>query len=121
MDAYMRRAGRILVHFMALRLLDYRVRINVKMQREFRVRELKDAPNATEWLTLLGDVLHGRHERSSDIMHRLDYLPDELASAHGGRLPRCGGNSRRRPSHWESRVLRLAEGLVALQGRKAQQ
>ena len=119
MDEYMRRASLLLVHFMALRLLDYRVGINVKMKREFRVGELKDAPNATEWLTLLGDVVHGRHERSRDIMSRLDFLPDDLANALESDYPDVAATladdqAIRNP------VFRLAEGLVALQGRKAQ-
>lgn len=119
MDEYMRRARRLLVHFMALRLLDYRVSTNVKMKREFRVGKLKDAPNATEWLTLLGDVVHGRHERSGDIMNRLDFLPDDLASALESDYPDVAATladdqAIRNP------VLRLAEGLVALQGRNAQ-
>ena len=118
MDEYMRRARRILVHFMALRLLDYRVRINVKMKREFRVGELKDARNATEWLTLLGDVVHGRHERSSDILGWLGFLPDELANALENDYPDVAATladdqTIRNP------VFRLAEGLVALQGRSA--
>ena len=119
MDEYMRRTRRLLVHFMALRLLDYRVRINVRMKREFRVDELKDAPNATEWLTLLGDVVHGRHARSGDIMSRLDFLPDDLASALEDDYADVAATladdqAIRNP------VFRLAEGLVALQGRKVQ-
>ncbi len=119
MDEYMRRARRLPVHFMALRLLDYPVRINVKMKREFRVRKLKDAPNATEWLTLLGDVVHGRHERSRDIMNRLDFLPDDLASALENDYPDVAetlADDQAIPNP----VLRLAEGLVALQGGSAQ-
>lgn len=119
MDEFMRRARRLLVHFMALRLLDYSVGNNIKMKREFRVGELKDAPNATEWLTLLGDVVHGRHERSGDVMHRLVYLPDDLASHMEDDYPDVAGTladdeAIRNP------VFRLAEGLVALQGSKAQ-
>ena len=119
MDEYMRRARRLPVHFMALRLLDYRVRANVKMKREFRVGELKDAPNATEWLTLLGDVVHGRHERSSYIMNRLDFLPDELARALANDYPDVAATLADDQAI-QNPVFRLAEGLVILQGRAAQ-
>ena len=119
MDEYMRRARRLLVHFMALRLLDYRVSTNVKMKREFRVGELKDAPNAIEWLTLLGDVVHGRHERSGDILSRLAFLPDDLASVLENDYPDVAATLADDQAI-RSPVLRLAEGLVALQGRKAQ-
>lgn len=119
MDEYMRRALRLLVHFMALRVLDYHVRTNVRMKREFRVGELKDAPNATEWLALLGDVVHGRHERSGDIMTWLDSLPDRLASELERDYPDVAATLADYQAI-ANPVFRLAEGLVALQGRNAQ-
>lgn len=120
MDEYLRRAKRLLVHFMALRLLDHRVGVDVKMKREFAVDELKDAPNATRWIALLGDVLHGRHARSGHIAGPLSFWLEDLASALEKDYPDVAA-ALADDEAVQNPVLRLAEGLVALQGTRAPQ
>ena len=118
MEEFMRRARRLVLHFMALRLLDYRVSVDFKMKKDFKVNELKSAPNATEWINFLADILHGRHEKSAHIMSWFSLKPDELAEAIGGDYPDVADLAS--DQSIANPVIRLAEGLAALQGRRAQ-
>ena len=120
MDEYLRQASRLLVHFMALRLLDHRVCVDLRMKREFAVDDLKDAPDATEWIALLGEVLHGQHTRSGQIMAPLGFWLDDLASALENDYPDVAA-ALADDEAIQNPVMRLAEGLVALQGTKARQ
>ena len=119
MDEHMRRARRLPVHFMALRVLDYKVRNDIKLKKRINVRDLRDAPQADKWLTLLGDLLHGRNERSQIIMQILDEQAGALASSVEIDYPEVAQlliDDEILPNP----VWRLSEGLVALRGSRAQ-
>jgi len=115
----MRRARRLPVHFMALRVLDYKVRNDIKLKKRINVRDLRDAPQADRWLTLLGDILHERNERSQIIMQILDEQAGALASSVEKDYPEVAQlliDDEILPNP----VWRLSEGLVALRGNRAQ-
>ena len=63
LDDLMRRIERIPAILMMLRTLDYAARDN----REIRKQKHSTRPYATEWLDLLGALLHKRHEEASFI------------------------------------------------------
>ena len=118
MDEHFRRARRLPVHFMALRVLDYKVRNDIKLKKRISVSDLRDSPQADEWLELLGDLLHGRNERSQVIMQILDEQAGALASGVEKDYPDVAhlladDDVIRNP------VWRLSEGLVALRGNLA--
>ncbi|MDE0102109.1 MAG: hypothetical protein OXN89_07000 [Bryobacterales bacterium] len=119
MDEHMRRARRLPVHFMALRILDYKVRTDIKLKKKINVRDLTEAPQADEWLTLLGDLLHGRNERSQIIMQILDEQASALASGVERDYPDVA-QLLTDDDVLPNPVWRLAEGLVALRGNRAQ-
>jgi hypothetical protein len=109
------RYGRLPVLLMVLRVLDEWIRIHPKFKNDLP----SQAPNATLWLNLLGDVYQGRHARAELILERLDEAcqslaegldqeseaPDVVQSLKAGNI---------------SPALRLAEGLVELMGHKLQ-
>lgn len=123
MENYMRRAERLPVHFMALRLLDYKARYDrqlkniVRSEKSVSVDKMREGPRPDEWLKLLGDVLHGRHQRSKTIHDQLEQNAEELAEAVEDEHPSTAEvlyNEKVEPNP----VWRLAEGLVGLQGTK---
>jgi len=111
MDDFMRRIERLPVVLMALRLLDQGARFD----RKIRKLNVPSRPYATEWLNLLGDLLHDRREESKLILDNLDRKAAELAEsleedypAHAELLQ--DENTQPNP------VWRLAEALTTLQG-----
>jgi hypothetical protein len=112
MDDFMRRIERLPVVFMVLRLLDHAVRDDPNLRRA----DTATRPYATEWLTLLGDILHERHEESRDVLRDLGRMANKLANAFKDDYPEASAilenEGRQRNPVW-----RIAEALTLLQGR----
>jgi len=75
MDDLMRRVERVPVVLTTLRLLDYVARSNKRVA----TRDISTRPYATEWLKLLGDLLHGRHDEAPFIHRQMDDHSETLA------------------------------------------
>ena len=119
MEEYMRRARRFPVILMALRLLDYKACYDRKIRQEVAARSLTMCPYAADWLRLLGEVLQERHQRSDAILDFLDERAQVLAERVEKDYPEAAAlltSDTVEPNP----VWRLAEGLTALQGGKAQ-
>lgn len=119
MDEHMRRARRLPVHFMVLRVLDYKVRNDFKLKKSVNVRDLRESLRADKWLRLLGDLLHGRNERSQVIMQILDEQAGALASGVEKDFPNVA-QLLTDDEIMPNPIWRLSEGLVALRGNAAQ-
>ena len=89
MDDYLRRMELFPVLLMILRLLDYRARGNQRIKKE----DIATRPYASDWLNLLGDLLHDRHPQAQRILDRIEDDANELGRETSGRLPRGRGNS----------------------------
>ncbi len=112
MDDFMRRIERLPVVLMALRLLDYKASYNRRIKR----LEIVYRPYATDWINLLGNLLHERHEESQTILDSLDEQALQLADALEEEHPDAAEilkNDRNQPNP----VWRMAEALTFLQGR----
>jgi hypothetical protein len=113
MDDFMRRIERFPVVLMALRLLDHGARYDSKLKK----LDIKTRPYATDWLNLLGELLHQRREQAGPILYDLERKAAELADRLQEDYPAAGDmlrNDRAQPNP----VWRLAEALASLQGRK---
>ncbi len=113
MDDFMRRIERFPVVTMALRLLDYQTRYDPTL----RNLDIKHRPYATEWINLLGELLHGRRDEARDIHRDLERYAQRLAEAFEDDYPEAANvlkNNRNQPSP----VWRVAEALTFLQGRR---
>lgn len=113
MDDVMRRMERFSVVLMALRLLDHQARSNKKIKKQ----NVPIRPYATEWINLLGDLLHRRHEQASRIHDNLEEKAENLAEKLKGDYPETAGilvDDVNEPNA----VWRLAEGLMTLMGPK---
>ena len=114
MDDFMRRIERFPVVLMALRLLDHGARYDPKLRK----LDIPTRPYATDWLNLLGELLHERRERSAarcctiwNVRRRNWLMPLEEDYPEAAEDLR---NDRAQPSP----VWRLAKRLRHLQGRK---
>ncbi len=67
MDDFMRCVERVPVVLMALRLLDHEARYDPAQEARHSM-----PPYATEWVNLLGDLLHGRHNQARDVHRSLE-------------------------------------------------
>ena len=110
MDDLVRRMERIPVVLMALRLLDYEARDALDAAVPTR-------PYATAWLNLLGELLHDDHPHAKWILHHVSVNARKLAVKLADDYPDAaaildGAAGLPNP------VWRLAEGLMALMGRK---
>ena len=116
LDDFMRRSERIPVILMALRLLDRGARYDPKI----KALGIQTRPDATEWLNVLGELLHERREEAKLILYDLTRKAQELAEkleedyAESAHILR---NAQSQPNP----VWRLAESLTTLQGRKSTQ
>ena len=74
-DDLMRHLERVPVILMALRLLDYEAcfRPRIKLQK------VAARPYATEWLNLLGDLVHDRHAEAQRIAFAIEDKTEKLA------------------------------------------
>jgi len=113
MDDFFRRIERFPVVLMALRLLDHGARYDP----EIRKLGVATRPYATEWLKLLGDLLHQRRKEAKPILYELDRKAAELAERLEEDYPECAETLRNEQAQ-PNPVWRVAEALTALQGRK---
>lgn len=110
MDDFMRRTERFPVVLMALRLLDHGARYDPKVKR----LDIPTRPYATEWLNLLGQLLHDQREEAKPILYDLDRRATELAERLQEDYPEAANilrNDRAQPNA----VWRIAESLTSLQ------
>jgi len=110
MDDFMRRIERFPVILMALRLLDYQARYD----RKIKNLDIRKRPYATEWLNLLGDLLHQRREEAKPIIWDLEHKSEELAERFQEEYPEAAEMLRNDRAQ-SSPVWRLAETLTSLQ------
>lgn len=113
MDDFMRRIERIPVVLMALRLLDHAARYDPQLRR----LNIPTRPYATDWLNLLGDLLHDRDGAARALMYDFERKAHELADAFGDEY-RDAGELLRNDRTFPNPVWRIAEALTSLQGRK---
>ena len=111
MDDHMRRLERLPAILMALRLLDYHAQDNQKIKNQGIVTR----PYSTEWLNLLGDLLHNRHSEAQRILFRIEDDANKLATEVADDYAEAAeilGNADNQPNP----VWRFADGLMVLIG-----
>ena len=114
LDDLMRRIERIPEVLMMLRLLDYEARDN----RRIKNQNIQTRPYATAWLTLLGELLHERHDEAVFVNRQMENYGERLADALHKDYPETAAvlrNERSQPNP----VRRLAAALTPLLGTKA--
>lgn len=112
MDDVMRRIERFPVILMALRLLDLEARYDPKIRR----LNISTKPYATQWLNILGDILHDRRDEAKAILYDLERKAQELSEKLKEYSPEASqmlNNEENQPNP----IWRLAESLTSLQGR----
>jgi hypothetical protein len=112
MADFYRRCEHLPVILMALRLLDYSVRYDLKLKK----LNVPTRPYATAWLNLLGDLLHDRHNSARAIQRDLERSGLELAEKlqeEYQEISKLLENEDAQPNP----VWRLGEALTSLQGR----
>ena len=117
MDDFMRRMERFPVLLMTLRLLDYQASTN----RIIKQQQIPTRPYATDWINLLGDILHGCHPQAQriknsteDLAERLaEELSDDRLAADYADVAEILGNA----TYQDNPIGRLADGLMLLMGR----
>ena len=114
LDDLMRRIERIPAILMMLRILDYAARDN----REIRKQKLSTRPYATEWLDLLGALLHERHDEASFIHRQMDDYGEKLAEELSEDYPEAAAALRNEQSE-PNPIRRLALALTPLLGAQA--
>lgn len=78
--------------------------------------DIRIRPYATEWINLLGDILHDRREEARAILYDLERKAHELADAFKDEYPEAKAILENEGAQ-RSPVWRLAEALTLLQGR----
>ena len=116
MDDFMRRTEHFPAVLMALRLLDYGARYD----RSLRAMRPAVRPYATDWLNLLGELLHGRRAEATAILYEVERKSAELADRLEDEYPECSEMLRNEQAQ-PNPVWRLAESLTYLMGRKSTQ
>lgn len=114
LDDLMRRIERIPAILMVLRLLDYAARNN----REIKKQNIPTRPYATEWLDLLGSLLHERHKEASFIHRQVDDYGERLAEELSNDYPKAAETLRNERSE-PNPIRRFAMALTPLLGTKA--
>lgn len=112
MDDFMRRVERVPVVLMALRLLDHEARYDPTL----RNLDIPCRPYATQWVNLLGDLLHDRRDEARDVHRGLERHAQRLAEAFEDDYADAAKilrNDRNQPNP----VWRMAEALTFLQGK----
>jgi hypothetical protein len=112
MEDFKRRIERFPVILMALRLLDHGARYDPQLRR----LNIQTWPYATDWLNMLGDLLHQRREGAAAVLYEWDRKAVQLAEALREEYPDASqilDNDAAQPNP----VWRLAEALTLLQGR----
>jgi hypothetical protein len=98
---------------MALRLLDW----SAQHDRKLRSLDIHTRPYATDWLKMLGELLHSRRPEAQAILYHLEQKAEELAERLEEDCPESAQILRNDASQ-PNPVWRLAESLTSLQGRK---
>ena len=112
LDDFIRRVESVPVILMVLRLLDRAARYDPKI----KALKIPTRPDATEWLNLLGDLLHERRPEARMVLYDLERKTVELAEKLQDDYPE---NARLLSNTSDSRpVWLLAECLTHLQGRE---
>ena len=112
LDDFMRRIERFPVVLMALRLMDWGARYDPKI----KAMNIQTRPYATEWLNMLGELLHDRRDEAKPILYDLSRKGVELVEKLEEDYADCAKllkGSQTQPNP----VWRLAESLTSLQGR----
>jgi hypothetical protein len=113
LDDFIRRIERFPVIMMALRLLDRGARYDPKIKG----LDIPIRPYATEWLNMLGELLHDRRAEAQLILYDMARKAEELAEKLQPDYPEAAQMLRNTGSQLNP-VWRLAESLTSLQGRK---
>ena len=111
LDDLMRRIERFPIILMALRLLDYGARYDPKIKR----LDIPTWPHATEWLNMLGDLLHSRRKEAELIHYDMVRKAEELAQKLKQDYPEAA--QMLRSESQDNQIWRLAESLTSLQPR----
>lgn len=112
MDDFLRRIERFPVVLMVLRLLDHGARYDPKIKK----LNIATRPYATQWLNLLGELLHQRRGEAASILYNFDRKAQELAERLEEEYPE-GAKLLKDDRSEPNSVWRLAEALTSLQGR----
>ena len=115
LDDLMRRIERFPVILMALRILDYGARYDPKIKK----LNIPTWPYATEWLNMLGELLHKRRAEATPLHYDMERKAEELAEKLEEDYPEA--TRMLRSESQENPVWRLAESLTSLQGRSLTQ
>lgn len=107
-DDFLRRAEQFPVALMTARLLDFAA------SKVRSLKEQKTRPDATEWLNLLGSLLHGRHEEADRIHKRIEEDAEHLAEKLREENPSISEGLFASPSGHSNVVVRMAEVLCQL-------
>lgn len=113
MEDFRRRLERLPVILMALRLLDHGARYDPALKK----RTVETAPFATDWINLLGAIMHQRCDEARPILYEMERKAEMLAE----KLNADYGEAERILKATDVQtnpVWRLAEALTFLQGRK---
>lgn len=114
MDDHMRRMERLPALLMVLRLLDHQARHNRKIRKE----DIAIRPYATDWLNLLGDLIHNRdHSEARRILDGIEDMAERMIEKLEDDYPEATkilDNVDNQPNP----VWRLADGLMVLMGQK---
>ncbi len=110
-DDVLRRVERVPTVLTTLRVLDYAARDN----RRVKSVNIQQGPYATDWLNLLGDLLHQRHAESAFIHRKLDEDCEKLADALEAADPEVAETFRNADSEPKA-LLRFAMGMTELMG-----
>ena len=115
LDDLMRRIERFPVILMALRILDYGARYDPKIKK----LNIPTWPYATEWLNMLGALLHKRRTEATPLHYDMERKAEELAEKLEEDYPEAARMLRSESQ--DNPVWRLAESLTSLQGRSLTQ
>jgi hypothetical protein len=110
---FLRRVERFPVILMALRILDYEVRHDPQLRRV----NLPTRPYATEWLSLLGEVLHARRDEAKSIFDDLERKSSQLREGLKSDFSEAAEILEDERQVQPNVVWRLAEAITLLQGR----
>ena len=115
-DEFMREIEHFPVILMGLRLLD----CQAEYDRKIRSQNIQTTPYATEWINMLGDILHGHYEDSGNFHWHYEGKSEQLAEELENEYPEEAQILRSVESE-PNAVWRLAEALTSLQGPYARQ
>lgn len=111
MDDLMRRVERVPVVLTTLRLLDYLARSNKRVA----TKDIPKRPYATEWLDMLGALLHGHHDEAPFIHRQMDDHSESLADQLEADYPAAAEVLRDEESE-ANPIRRLATAVTPLMG-----